>query len=183
MFLKFTLCFFFSLFSQVKPYITTYLEKSMKHEHELRGESLLVPKSCCFIKMQSYEDIQKREMKRNKFKAIKTIKDNYASNFNHQKIVQKHDNYNMQRIQRIDKEKRLGLVPGGKRIGGGYTGVVQRKLKIKTTEAGLNHHSNAVTALIMEAKADLYNQKTLNRMNRDAQADLYRVGAERELKH
>ena len=155
----------------------------MKHEQELRGESLLVPKSRCFIKMQSYEDIQKRQMKRKKFKAIKHIKENYVSNLNHQKIAQKHDNYNMQRIQRIDKEKRLGLVPGGKRIGGGYTGVVKRKLKIKTTEAGLNHHSNAVTALIMEAKADLYNQNKLNRMNRDAQADLYRAGAERKMKY
>jgi hypothetical protein len=104
-----------------------YLEESMKHDHELRGLSLLIPKSQSFTKLQTHEEIQKREHKMIKFKMIKQMTDDYVCNMHQDKITKKKDHYNLLKIQREDKEKRLGIVPTGKRIGGGYTGVVRRK--------------------------------------------------------
>ena len=123
--LKTNTFFFFFLLQNTDPAsIKKYIENRILCDHDLRGESLLVPKKACFLKQPTMDQIRTRQARASKFKLVKQLREDHVKNV------------------RVEKEKRLGKVPQGVRIGGGFSSPY-RKLRRKASAPSAKDQSMA----------------------------------------
>ena len=141
--LKTNTFFFFFLLQNTDPAsIKKYIENRILCDHDLRGESLLVPKKACFLKQPTMDQIRTRQARASKFKLVKQLREDHVKNVNTIKMNDRLDSHNHQKKVRVEKEKRLGKVPQGVRIGGGFSSPY-RKLRRKASAPSAKDQSMA----------------------------------------
>ena len=109
------------LFKNVPSRIKKYLDTTIRHQHNLRGLSLLMPKNPAFIEMQSAEEIKERQDRAEKFSLVRQMRENYAKNVNSTKVKERENSHVAMRTRRETREQTMGKSPSGCRVGGGFT--------------------------------------------------------------
>ena len=118
------------IFKNVPSKLRQYLDASIAHDHELRGASLLVPKVPSFLKLQTSHEIKLRQDRAKKFQLVKELRDDHAKQLSAAHLKRKDNAHHNMKVKREDKERKLGRVPTGIRIGGGFSSQY-RKLRRK----------------------------------------------------
>ena len=109
------------LFKNVPSTIVKYLDTTIRHQHDLRGVSLLMPKNPAFIEMQSAQEIKHRQDRAEKFSLVRELRDNYAKNVNSTMVKERENSHVAMRTRRETREQTMGKSPSGCRVGGGFT--------------------------------------------------------------